>query len=157
MGSSPRLPFHQSGVSESNRSRSPQTTCASHYTSRPVIFCQWTCRELNPEALSASQSADPSASLLVMPVTRVGFEPDLAGLKDQQPRQKLNEPYCFFSSVSAHIARSCSSGVLPTSLRLLPLLHCEWTGRCSNPPLRFFRPPLYRLSYQSICSIKRWK
>lgn len=25
-------------------------------------------------------------------VTRVGFEPDLAGLKDQQPHQKLNEP-----------------------------------------------------------------
>jgi hypothetical protein len=30
-----------------------------------------------------------------MSVTRVGFEPDLAGLKDQQPHQKLNEPCCF--------------------------------------------------------------
>ena len=28
-----------------------------------------------------------------MSVTRVGFEPDLAGLKDQQPNQKSNEPY----------------------------------------------------------------
>ena len=28
-----------------------------------------------------------------MSVTRVGFEPNLAGLKDQQPHQKLNEPY----------------------------------------------------------------
>ena len=27
---------------------------------------QWTCRELNPEALSASQSADPSASPFVV-------------------------------------------------------------------------------------------
>jgi hypothetical protein len=27
-----------------------------------------------------------------MSVTRVGFEPDLAGLKDQQPHQKSNEP-----------------------------------------------------------------
>jgi len=27
-----------------------------------LSLCQWTCRELNPEALSASQSADPSAS-----------------------------------------------------------------------------------------------
>ena len=26
-------------------------------------------------------------------------------------------------------------------LRLLPMHHSEWTGRCSNPPLRFFRPP----------------
>ena len=25
-------------------------------------------------------------------MTRVGFEPDLAGLKDQQPHQKSNEP-----------------------------------------------------------------
>ena len=47
-----------------------------------------------------------------MSVTRVGFEPDLAGLKDQQPHQKSNEPYwlcrcaplaqllsmCFFAS-----------------------------------------------------------
>ena len=32
-------------------------------------------------------------SPLVMSVTRVGFEPDLAGLKDQQPHQKSNEPY----------------------------------------------------------------
>jgi hypothetical protein len=38
---------------------------------------------LNPEALSASQSADPSASPSVVSVARVGFEPDLAGLKDQ--------------------------------------------------------------------------
>lgn len=28
--------------------------------------------------------------------------------------------------------------------RLLP----QWAGRRSNPPLRFFRPPLYHLSYQ---------
>jgi hypothetical protein len=52
----------------------------------------WTCRELNPEALIASQSADPSASPSFMSVTRVGFEPDLAGLKDQRPHQKSNEP-----------------------------------------------------------------
>lgn len=26
----------------------------------------------------------------------------------------------------------------------------EWTGRCSNPRLRFFRPPLNHLSYQSL-------
>ncbi len=26
----------------------------------------------------------------------------------------------------------------------------QWTGRCSNPPLRLFRPALHRLSYQSI-------
>ena len=64
----PALDYHslhciKSGVSESNRSPSSQTTCASHYTSLPIIsFCQWTCWELNPEALSASQSADPSAS-----------------------------------------------------------------------------------------------
>ena len=77
---------------------------------------QWTCRELNPEALSASQSADPSVSPLVMSVTRVGFEPDLAGLKDQQPHQKLNEPWCFLSSVSAHLLRSCSSGVFALDL-----------------------------------------
>jgi hypothetical protein len=30
---------------------------------------------------------------LYMSVTRVGFEPDLAGLKDQQPHQKSNEPF----------------------------------------------------------------
>ena len=28
----------------------------------------------------------------LLSVTRVGFEPDLAGLKDQQPHQKSNEP-----------------------------------------------------------------
>ena len=35
----PALDYHliKSGVSESNRSRSPQTTCASHYTSRPIV------------------------------------------------------------------------------------------------------------------------
>lgn len=53
---------------------------------------QWTCRELNPEALIASQSADPSASPFVTSMTRVGVEPDLAGLKDQRPHQKSNEP-----------------------------------------------------------------
>jgi hypothetical protein len=47
------------------------------------LLCQWTCRELNPEALSASQSADPSAGPFVWSASRVGFEPDLAGLKDQ--------------------------------------------------------------------------
>ena len=28
-------------------------------------------------------------------------------------------------------------------------LFTQWTGRCSNPRLRLFRPPLNRLSYQS--------
>ncbi len=27
----------------------------------------------------------------------------------------------------------------------------KWAGRRSNPRLRFFRPPLDRLSYQPIC------
>jgi hypothetical protein len=30
-------------------------------------------------------------------------------------------------------------------------LCAEWAGRRSNPRLRFFRPPLYRLSYQPSC------
>ncbi len=50
-------------------------------------------QELNPEALSASQSTDPSASPSVVSEARVGFEPDLAGLKGQRPHQKSNEPY----------------------------------------------------------------
>ena len=29
----------------------------------------------------------------------------------------------------------------------------EWTGRCSNPRLRFFRPLLNHLSYQSSCCV----
>ena|GEM_PF-3661604 len=29
-------------------------------------------------------------------------------------------------------------------------LPCQWAGRRSNPRLRFFRPPLDRLSYQPI-------
>jgi hypothetical protein len=37
----------------------------STFNSLYLLLCgeaAWTCRELNPEALSASQSADPSAS-----------------------------------------------------------------------------------------------
>ncbi len=81
----PALDYHlfKSGTSGSNRD--PPAPKAGVLPSAPLPdrCCQWTCRELNPEALSASQSADPSASPLVVSVTRVGFEPDLAGLKDQ--------------------------------------------------------------------------
>jgi hypothetical protein len=81
----PALDYHlvKSGTSGSNRD--PPAPKAGVLPSAPLpeSLCQWTCRELNPEALSASQSVDPSASPLVLSATRVGFEPDLAGLKDQ--------------------------------------------------------------------------
>ncbi len=39
-------------------------------------------------------------------------------------------------------------------------LPCQWAGRRSNPRLRFFRPPLDRLSYQpklgSLLGVARW-
>ena len=93
----PALDYHlfKSGTSGSNRD--PPAPKAGVLPSAPLpeLLCQWTCRELNPGALIASQSADPSASPLVISVTRVGFEPDLAGLKDQQPHQKSNEPFWF--------------------------------------------------------------
>ena len=139
MGSSPRLPSLQSGVSESNRSRSPQTTCASHYTSRPIVVLSVDLQGVEPCSLDCKSKRRPVGK--PMSVTRVGFEPDLAGLKDQQPHQKLNEPYWL-----------CRCAPLA---QLFSMCFCkqriQWTGRCSNPPLRLFRPALYRLSYQSIC------
>ena len=33
-------------------------------------------------------------------------------------------------------------------------LERKWTGRCSNPRLRCFKPPLYRLSYRSSISFQ---
>ena len=138
----PALDYHlfKSGTSGSNRD--PPAPKAGVLPSAPLpeLLCQWTCRELNPGALIASQSADPSASPLVISVTRVGFEPDLAGLKDQQPHQKSNEPYWLCRC--APLAQLFSKCFCKQRI--------QWTGRCSNPPLRLFRPALYRLSYQSM-------
>ena len=62
----PALDYHlvKSGTSGSNRD--PPAPKAGVLPSAPLpeSLCQWTCRELNPEALSANQSADPSASPL---------------------------------------------------------------------------------------------
>lgn len=59
-------------------------------------------------------------------VTRVGFEPNLSGLKDRQPHQKSNGPCC---------ARTGCA---------------EWVRRRSNPRLRIFSPPLSHLSYRPM-------
>ena len=59
-------------------------------------------------------------------VTRVGFEPNLSGLKDRQPHQKSNGPCC---------ARTRCA---------------EWVRRRSNPRLRIFSPPLSHLSYRPM-------
>ena len=90
---SPRLPSLQSAVSESNRSRSPQTTCASHYTSRPIVVSlSVDLLGVEPRSLDCKSKRRPVGKPLGISVTRVGFEPDLAGLKDQRPHQKSIEP-----------------------------------------------------------------
>ncbi len=48
-------------------------------------------QELNPEALSAVKAPTRRQAHSRLSVTRVGFEPDLTGLKDQRPHQKSNE------------------------------------------------------------------
>jgi len=54
---------HARGAAENEITVScSQSRRAPICTSARSLLCQWTCRELNPEALSASQSADPSAS-----------------------------------------------------------------------------------------------
>lgn len=77
----------------------------------------------------------------------MGFEPNLAGLKDQRPHQKSNEPILLFLFPMCFLyRRSSSAGVINNLFK-----NCiQWTGRCSNPRLRLFRPALYRLSYQSV-------
>ncbi len=47
--------------------------------------------------------------------------------------------------------RCCCLLVSPTEV--VAYLHLKWAGRRSNPRLRFFRPPLDRLSYQPILGL----
>ncbi len=149
------LPLYESGVIPldhqclsiqwdrwaSNPHRSPQTTCASHYTSRPIVVSlSVDLLGVEPRSLDCKSKRRPVGKPLGISVTRVGFEPDLAGLKDQRPHQKSNEPHwlCRCAPVAQLFSRcSCRQRI-------------QWTERCSNSPLRFFRPPLYRLSYQSM-------
>ena len=66
-----------------------------------------------------------------MSVPRAGVEPCIAGLKGRHP-EPLDE-----RGMSAHT--TCT----------------RWIGRRSNPRLRFFKPPLYHLSYRSrFCMTK---
>jgi hypothetical protein len=70
-------------------------------------------------------------------VTRVGFEPNLASLKDWQPHQKSNGP--------------CARTV-PVSGRAE--FFSERAGRRSNPSLLVFSQALNRLSYQARATKK---
>lgn len=48
-------------------------------------------------------------------------------------------------------SHGCRQSLTPQGHELRPEASgLKRTGRCSNPPLRLFRPALYRLSYQSI-------
>ncbi len=107
MGSSPRLLSLQVGhLGVEPRSSCSQSRRAPICTSARIVLSV-DLQGVEPEALSASQSADPSASPLVVSVTRVGFEPDLAGLKDQKPHQKLNEPLLVMQVRTSSAVFSC--------------------------------------------------
>ena len=57
------LPLHLSRVCRNRTALDrPKRSVLAITLHARYLSCQWTCRELNPEALSASQSADPSAS-----------------------------------------------------------------------------------------------
>ena len=60
----------------------------------------------------------------------------LSALKGQYPQTDRRT-----SHLSAHLPRSRKHG--------WRAFFTQWTGRCSNPRLRLFRPPLDHLSYQS--------
>ena len=60
------LPLHLSRVCRNRTALDrPKRSVLAITLHARYLSCQWTCRELNPEALSASQSADPSASPFV--------------------------------------------------------------------------------------------
>ena len=76
-----------------------------------------------------------------MSVTRVGFEPDLAGLKDQQPHQKSNEPYW--------LCRCAPLRAVILNVFLQATHSVDW--EVLEPSSPALQAALYRLSYQSIC------
>ena len=79
---------------------------------------------------------DTQASLRSVPSSPYGSRTRLAALKGRCPRTDRRT-----GRVGAHPPRR------GTSRRRA--LFTQWTGRCSNPRLRLFRPPLDHLSYQS--------
>ena len=91
----------------------------------------------------------------VRSVRTAGFEPAISRSptwRDNQasPRsdriQVVSSPY----GNRTHLAALKGRYPVPIDERamLCALVERKWAGRCSNPRLRFFRPPLYRLSYQ---------
>ena len=91
---------------------------------------------LHPRSRSAAclASKTPGRPVPLTPnlrMTRVGFEPNLASLKDWQPHQKSNGP-CLCAHDLRDRWNDCSM----------------WAGRRSNPSLLVFSQALNHLSYQ---------
>ena len=98
--------------------------CRSHIVCSPVSSPKRSRTFVSALSEQRPEPLDDRAECDLL--TRVGFEPNLSSLKDWQPHQKSNGPCC---------ARTGCA---------------KWVGRCLNPRLRIFSPPLIRLSYRPM-------
>ena len=116
MGTSPRLPyvaFHsvkvaltlaeqdatlKSGMSESNRNPPLPKRGVLPTALHPIDKVDELGVE--PRSLECKSKRRPVGKPILIKAARVGFEPDLSGLKNQRPHQKSNEPCCFVFPVS---------------------------------------------------------
>ncbi len=109
-----------------------QSTRVSHYpTSRKSVRTAG----FEPAISWSPTRRDSQASLRSATSGSCGSRTRLCALKGRDPRSDRRT-----SRVGAHLPRRRGRGWRAR--------RSQWAGRCSNPRLRLFRPPLYRLSYQ---------
>jgi hypothetical protein len=88
-------------------------------------------------------------------VRTAGFEPAISRSptwRDNQASPRSDRVHVVSSPYGNRTHLAALKGRYPVPIderaMLCALVERKWAGRCSNPRLRFFRPPLYRLSYQ---------
>ena len=123
--------------------------CASLLTFQTSLFQLQTSSVVAPriELGTTSLSARPGQPALdyrlsFQKVGHLGVEPPVAERPTDERSLLLPKQACF------HLHLYPMLFVFAADVSVGAYLPCQWAGRRSNPRLRFFRPPLDRLSYQ---------